>query len=71
MTLEGANEAFEAGIPQNLRALVKGHKVYDPRIGGDDVDDPSTWDWSMNPALCLADFLIWQDVGLRRIAGAH
>ena len=43
---------------------MKGHKVYDPRIGGHDVDDPSTWDWSMNPALCLADFLIWQDVGL-------
>jgi len=63
MTLVEGNEAFESGIPQNLRAVVKGSKVYDPRVVGHDFDDPSTWEWSDNPALILADFLIWQDVG--------
>lgn len=65
MTLEGGNDAFEGGIPQNLRALVKGHKVYDPRAGSaQDVDDSTTWEWSNNPALCLADFLMWHDIGM-------
>jgi len=71
MTLEANNTAFESGIPQNLRALIKGHKVYDPRLdstnggsGAHRVDDDTTWEWSDNPALCLADWLMWERVGL-------
>jgi hypothetical protein len=74
MTLKDNNDAFENGIPQNLRALVKGHKVYDPRLdstqpggaspGPHRVDDDTTWEWSNNPALCLADFWIWNEVGM-------
>jgi hypothetical protein len=81
MTLKDGNDAFENGIPQNLRALVRGHKVYDPRLdstqvidsstsppttgtGAHRVNDDTTWEWSENPALCLADFLIWQEIGM-------
>lgn len=74
MTLEGNNTAYENGIPQNLRALCKGHKVYDPRLdstqpggaspGPHRADDDTTWEYSTNPALCLADFLIWEEVGM-------
>lgn len=56
------------GVPSNIRALVKGKKVYDPRkdptqasyggSGAHDVDDSSTWEWSESPPLCLADYLM-------------
>lgn len=39
-----------------LAGVGGGRLVYDPRDGGQDPDDPSTWVWSDNPALCLADF---------------
>jgi len=56
---------WEAGEPTNVKALVKGAKVYDPRLdstfpsgsGSHRDDDSSTWAWSDNPALCVADFL--------------
>jgi hypothetical protein len=77
----GNNEMFKTGAPQNLRALVRGHLVYDPRLDSTRVidsstspdttgtgahrhNDPSTWEWSENPALCLADWLTWADVGM-------
>lgn len=56
--------------------LIEGMKVYDPRDGGQDADDPDTWEYSNNPALCLAhaltnmwwaaidpDFIDWDAVG--------
>jgi hypothetical protein len=59
------------GAPQNIRAVVKGKKVYDPRKdstnGGSGVHrlaDPATWEWSDNPALCLADYLFDADLGM-------
>lgn len=74
MRVVGNNDTFDEGIPQNLRALVKGHKVYDPRkdstqttipgSGAHRVNDETTWEWSNNPALCLADWLMWSQVGL-------
>jgi hypothetical protein len=68
MTLTEGSEAFEAGVPQNIRAIVKGNKIYDPREVGHDIDDPDTWEWSDNPALILADFLRWFDVGYGEVA---
>lgn len=38
--------------------LVKGVKVYDPREAGHDVNDPDTWAYSDNPALCVAHAII-------------
>ncbi len=60
-------EIWRNGAPQNIRALVDGCKVYDPRndstnggTGPQRYDDKSTWLYSSNPALCLANYL--QDV---------
>lgn len=47
---------FPSG-PPNISALVKGRKVYDPRNGSHVITDPSTWTWSDNWALCVADFI--------------
>lgn len=65
--------AFKSGPPRNIRALVRGKKVYDPRkdpsssryggSGAHDVTDSSTWEWSDNPVLCTADYLIDSDLG--------
>jgi len=44
------------GQPQ-LSAIWKGRKVYDPRDVGQSLGTPSTWLYSTNPALCLADLL--------------
>lgn len=42
----------------NVTADVRGRKVYDPRVGAGQVaGDPTTWEWSDNPALCLLDYL--------------
>jgi hypothetical protein len=51
------------GIP-NITAVLKGRKVYDPRDADQDPDDDSTWEWSANPALCLADYLTNTSFGL-------
>lgn len=47
----------------NFAALIRGRKVYDPRkdssVGGTGTHRlavPSTWEWSANPTLCLADY---------------
>jgi hypothetical protein len=45
-----------SGFP-SVTAIIKGFKVYDPREGGHDPDDRTTWEWSDNPALHLNDFL--------------
>ena len=53
------------GPPQNFYALVKGARVYDPRLdstnggsGSHRVADPTTWAYSNNAALCQASYLI-------------
>jgi hypothetical protein len=55
-------DKFESGLPE-ITSVIKGKKVYDPRDVAQDVTDSSTWEWSDNPALCLADYLI-SDLGL-------
>lgn len=37
--------------------LVKGMKVYDPRKASHDSADSTTWEWSDNASLCLANYL--------------
>ncbi len=72
MILETGNLAFQNGIPQNLRAVTNGHLVYDPRLddtqtggsGTHRLADDSTWEFSVNPALILSDFLRFENVGL-------
>ena len=71
-TLEEGNNAYESGAPQNVRAIIRGKKVYDPRldstnggVGAHRLADPTTWAWSANPALCLADFIIDEKFGMK------
>jgi hypothetical protein len=52
------------GAPSNFKFRVKGAKVYDPRLdttnggsGSHRLADATTWAWSNNPALCVADFI--------------
>lgn len=72
----GAEDKWDGSPPQNLAALIKGKKVYDPRLdstfvgalfgsgsGAHRLATPSTWAWSDNPALCLADYMIDTDLG--------
>lgn len=54
-----------------VRSLVDGKKVYDPRkdstnggSGAHRLATPSTWEFSANPALCLADYLMDATLGL-------
>lgn len=49
-------EVFANGLPI-VTATVQGKKVYDPRVGSQQLSNPSTWTYSNNPALCIADFL--------------
>jgi hypothetical protein len=69
------NSAFAAGAPRNIKALVQGKWLYDPRkdpasarysgSGFHDINDPATWEWSDNPALCAADYMTDERVGMR------
>ncbi len=62
-------------IPE-FRFLVKGKKVYDPRLdstnggsGSHRLATPSTWAWSENAALCLCDFARGVKVNGVNVAG--
>lgn len=54
---------YATGFP-GVSAIVRGKKVYDPRLdstnggtGSHRANTPSTWAYSDNPALCAADYL--------------
>ncbi len=32
-----------------------------------DLDDDTTWEWSDNPAVCLADFIRWDKFGMKEV----
>ncbi len=69
--IAGAEEKWQGGPPQNVRVKLRGKKVYDPRLdssqtgglGAHRLDDPSTWAYSVNNALCTADYLIDSELG--------
>ena len=61
---------------QDLYWIVRGRKVYDPRLdstqggsGSQRIYDPSTWVWSDNCALAMLDFVKGVTVGSRLVAG--
>lgn len=60
--LEYDQDVFAGGIP-TFTAVVKGKRVYDPREAGHSLTNVGTWEWSANPALCIADY-IRADYGL-------
>jgi len=66
----------DLNTPPSFRFLVKGRKVYDPRLdttnggsGSHRLNDETTWEWSQNAVLCHNDF--WRGVMINgiRIAG--
>ena len=71
LTFQYDEEVYRTGKPE-ITCLVQGKKVYDPRLdstqtggsGSQRVNDPSTYAYSSNPALCLADYLISTRLGL-------
>jgi len=66
---DGDENAFPTGIPEFQR-VVKGRKVYDPREASHDPDDSTTWEYSSNWALCVADYL-QSEFGYGRIGLGH
>ncbi|MBP7548682.1 MAG: hypothetical protein KA761_00230 [Gemmatimonadaceae bacterium] len=48
---------YANGLP-NPTAILRGKKVYDPRDGTQSATTPSTWKFSRNPALIVADYLM-------------
>ncbi|MEE8599317.1 MAG: hypothetical protein V3S69_07425, partial [Dehalococcoidales bacterium] len=69
--VEGSEEVFKTQ-PTNLRALLRGYKIYDPRLdstnGGSGLHrlaDDTTWEWSHNPALCLCHFILDDKFGMK------
>lgn len=48
--------AFPGGTAPNPRVVMRACKVWDPRDGDQDKDDPSTWTWTDNPVLIALDF---------------
>jgi hypothetical protein len=64
---------WKSGKPE-ITCLVEGAKVYDPRLdstqttipgsGSQRVNDSTTWTYSTNPALCLANYLIASRYGM-------
>lgn len=52
-------EKFPYGASEirNCSINVQGAKVFDPREPGHSISDPSTWEYSVNPALCVYDYL--------------
>jgi hypothetical protein len=57
------DKVFQNGPPQNVFVLVRGKRVYDPRLdstnggsGSHRLTDATTWAWSDNSELCTADY---------------
>lgn len=66
-----ASQVWSAGPPANIKCVVRGKKVYDPRsdssqsfgTGPHRVNSYATYEWSDNPALCWADYMIDTNLG--------
>ena len=67
---EESQETWDKFLPNDIKALVKGKKVYDPRqdntsthydasvgVSTQRATNSATWAWSDNPVWCLVDYL--------------
>ena len=55
------SETFPNYESTNYAQTIRGAKIYDPRDAAQDIDDNTTWLWSMNAPLCIMDFLTHKD----------
>lgn len=53
---------YPEGVPK-VTVVMKGRKVYDPRETSHSPTNPSTWEYSSNPVLCLYDYLTDTEYG--------
>jgi hypothetical protein len=53
---EDFTSVYTGGQPPVVRAVLRGARVWDPRDGGQDKDNPGTWQWSQNPVLIALDY---------------
>jgi len=68
---DGQTDVWSGGAPRNFRGLVQGKKVYNPNsdstqawgTGPHRLVSPSSWEYSNNPALCWADYMIDSSLG--------
>jgi len=64
-------QVWSAGVPHAVRGLARGKKIYDPRLddtqpfgfGDHRLANSLSWEWSDNPALCWADYMIDSNLG--------
>lgn len=63
VALEDFAKVYKFGIP-TYWATIRAAKLWDPRVSGQDPDDPTTWAWSDNAALVIMDYL-WHPDGMR------
>jgi len=65
---DASQELWDKYSPNNIKALVRGKKVYDPRLDvtpGADPTNAAYIAYSDNPALCIADYLINTRFGMK------
>jgi hypothetical protein len=62
--LDRNEDAYPTGAPRTFFQLVKGRKLYDPRLdstnggsGSHRTNNAATWAWSNNWALCVRDYI--------------
>jgi hypothetical protein len=53
---EDFTSVYTGGQPPVVRAVLRASKVWDPRDGGQDKDNPATWTWTTNPVLIALDY---------------
>lgn len=53
--------------PPQVEVLADWSRVWDPRDAAQDPDDPDTWGWDNNQALCLLDALMRNPIRRRRL----
>lgn len=67
----GARPRRWPSVPPLIEVEADWSKVFDPRDAAQDADDPATWTWSANQALCLLDALRQNPVRRHRLADLH
>jgi hypothetical protein len=53
---EDFTSVYTGGQPPALRVTIKASRVWDPRVVGQDKDNPATWTWTRNPILIALDY---------------
>jgi len=68
---EDTQELWDKYMPRDIKAVVQGKKLYDPRLEyaavstyGQDITNASYIAYGDNPALCLLDYLLSTDYGM-------